>query len=200
MVGQQQKIVSDHFQQATNNVASAPLLEGIAQNIKTYSAKAVTGTEQDKLAFVNGILDQLGVGKAGDLKTATDLMEKNMAQLAKNSPAATDAARVVNQLASPHPTMNKEAIKEAADQIIGQVRMSKDIYKSFLPHMLRGDQAGYLDKLDKMSGITDARVWQFEALDKAGQAAMLSKMTPEDLASFRQTVERAEAMGFFGKQ
>ena len=189
--------MQSHFTEAANNVASSALLEGIAQNIKTFAQRAIVGTEQERLSFINGILEKLGSPGAADLKTATDLMEKNMAQLAKNSPAATDAARVVNQLASPHPTMNEHAIADAADQIIGQVRMSKDVYKHFLPTYLKGDRKEYLDKLGKVSEVTDARVWQFEALGPAERERMVATMKPEDRASFKKKIQEAERMGFF---
>lgn len=191
------KIVGEHFNQAAANVASSGLLEGIAQNIKTYGAQAIVGTEQDRLAFMNGLLEKLGIPGASDLKTATDLMEKNMGQLAKNSPAATDAARVVNQLASPHPTMNARAISEAADQIIGQVRMSKDVYKTFLPLSLQGDNKAYLEKLKDFSEVADPRVWQFEALGPQERASMVGAMKPEDRTAFKEKILKAEKMGFF---
>lgn len=190
-------IVKQHFGEQVANVGSASLLEGIAQNIKSFAPKAIVGTEQERLAFVNGILEKMGVGGASDLKTATDKMEKNMNQLVQNSPAATDAARVVRQLASPHPTMNAKAINDSADQIIGQVRMSKDLYKTFLPHVVASDVPGYLKKLSDVSDVTDARIWQFEAANKEERKKMVAEMRPEDRASFKAKIMKAEQLGFF---
>lgn len=182
-----------HFDELKANAAIAPLLEGIAQNIKTYASKAITGTGQERLAMLNGILAQLGVPRANDLKTATDDLEKNMAQLAKASPASTDAARIINQLANPHITMNEKAILDSADQIIGQVRMAKSAYSHFLPHQLSGNNAAYLKAIEDFPG--DARVWQFAALDEAGRARMKAGMRAEDWPSFKKKIEKAEELG-----
>lgn len=179
-------IAQNHFAGLAADTANAAKLEGIANNIKAYAPKAIAGTESEKLGFFNGILSQLGSDKASSLKEATDLLQKNMAQLTVNSKAGSDAQQTLLQMAQPHPTMEPKAISEAADQIIGQVRANKAAFGQFLPEANQiaksGDPSAYLSKLKEWNDVADPRVWQYENLPANERKAFMQNLPASDRA------------------
>lgn len=192
------KNINTHWEQINSTANSSALLEGIANNIKSFAKKAVTGTAQDKLAFLSGIGSALHL--TNDQKTNTDLMMKNMSMLTQNSPAATDAGRLINQLAQPHATMSEEAIGDAADQIVGQLRMARDAQKLFLPLKAQADSGNagpYNEVLNKFNKFADPRVWQYESLSEPERKKFMGRLSPDDRKKVITSAKGLEEMGFF---
>ncbi|HEY8879216.1 MAG TPA: hypothetical protein VIN03_16730 [Roseateles sp.] len=188
-----------HFGGLQDQAAGSQLVAGLTGNIKALANKAITGTNNDKLAFANGLLAQLGIGKSEDLKTATDLLEKNMAQLNLGSGGGTDAARALVQAARPNSHMSPEAINEAADQVAGQIRANVAMRNMLMPLKLVGDAEGYSKMRAKLESIADPRAFQFANYSPAEQAEMLKRLTSKDRAELRSKIEQLEAMHMFGR-
>jgi hypothetical protein len=147
-------VVNKHWATVGADAQNAQTNIGIAQNIKAYADKALTGKQGDKLAAVNGLLSVFGQGGQTDISTATDLLQKNMARLSLTSrqgAGGTDAAGALATAANPHGTMTAEAIKDAADQVIGAQKMALSQQKLLQPFKLNNDVAGYQAALTKFN-------------------------------------------------
>lgn len=204
-VGQSENISNNvqemnrHFSGLQDQAAGSQLVAGLTGNIKALANKAITGTNGDKLAYANGLLAQLGIGKSEDLKTATDLLEKNMAQLSLGSGGSTDAARTLVQAARPNSHMTPEAIGEAADQVAGQVKANVAMRNMLQPLKLMGDVDSYSKTRTRLEGIADPRAFQFADYGPQQQVEMLKRLTPQDRAGLRSKIQKLEELHMFGK-
>jgi hypothetical protein len=187
-----------HFGGLQDQAAGAQLVSGLTGNIKALANKAITGTGSDKLAYANGLIATFlpGEHKVDDLKTATDLLDKNVAQLALGTPGgSTDAARALIGAARPNSHMTPEAIGDAADQVASQVKANMAIRNALQGYKMMGDVQGYQAARTKLESIADPRVFQFESADAAGRAKMLASLTADDKAQLRAKIQAAEQMG-----
>jgi hypothetical protein len=91
--------------------------------------------------------------------------------------------------------MTPEAISEAADQVASQARANMAMRNALSGYKMMGDVKGYADARQKLEGIADPRVFQFEAADAAAARRCSSNLTPEDKAQLRQKIQAAEDMG-----
>jgi hypothetical protein len=202
--GQAQNIANNvdemnrHFGGLQDQAAGAQLVSGLTGNIKALAGKAITGTGSDKLAYANGLIATFlpGEHKVDDLKTATDLLDKNVAQLALGTPGgSTDAARALIGAARPNSHMTPEAIGDAADQVASQVKANMAMRNALQGYKMMGDVQGYANARQKLEQIADPRVFQFESADAAGRTKMLANLTADDKAQLRQKIQAAEEMG-----
>jgi hypothetical protein len=190
--------VNKHWASVGNDANNAQTNIGIAQNIKAYADKALTGKQSDKLAAVNGILSIFGQGGQTDISTATDLLQKNMARLSLTSrqgAGGTDAAGALATAANPHGTMTAEAIKDAADQVIGAQKMAIAQQQLLQPYKLSNDVAGYQTALSKFNQAADPRVWQFQGMDAQQRAKFKAGMSPADQKAFSNKIRTLEGIG-----
>lgn len=190
--------VNNHWTALNNDTNNAQTNIGIAQNIKAYADQALTGKQGDKLAAANGILSIFGQGGQTDLQTATDLLQKNMARLSLTSrqgAGGTDAAGALATAANPHGTMTAEAIKDAADQVIGAQRMALSQQQLLQPFKLNNDVAGYQATLSKFNQAADPRVWQFQSMTPEQRASFKAGMSPADQQAFSNKIRTLEGMG-----
>lgn len=190
--------VNTHWNQLSNDAANAQTNIGIAQNIKAYADKALTGPQGDKLAAVNGILSIFGQGGQTDLNTATDLLQKNMARLSltsRQSAGGTDAAGALATAANPHGTMTAAAIKDAADQVIGAQQMALSEQKVLQPYKLSNNVAGYQQAQTQFNQAADPRIWQFANMSPQQRASFKASMSPADQQAFSSKIRILEGMG-----
>jgi hypothetical protein len=190
--------VNTHWGQLSNDAANAQTNIGIAQNIKAYADKALTGKQGDKLAAVNGILSIFGQGGQTDISTATDLLQKNMARLSLTSrqgAGGTDAAGALATAANPHGTMTAEAIKDAADQVIGAQQMALAEQKILQPYKLSNDVAGYQQAQTQFNQAADPRIWQFANMNPQQRATFKAGMSPADQQAFGAKIRTLESLG-----
>jgi hypothetical protein len=190
--------VNTHWGQLSNDAANAQTNIGIAQNIKAYADKALTGKQGDKLAAVNGILSIFGQGGQTDISTATDLLQKNMARLSLTSrqgAGGTDAAGALATAANPHGTMTAAAIKDAADQVIGAQQMALSEQKILQPYKLSNDVAGYQQAQTQFNQAADPRIWQFANMSPQQRASFKAGMSPADQKAFSSKIRTLEGMG-----
>jgi len=194
-------VVGNHFAGLQAEAARASTFEGIARNIQDLAPKAITGTEADRLAFVNGLLAQILPGQTppDNLKTATDLLQKNMSMLNLQGETATNFKTAITQMAQPHGTMSPTAMKDAAAQLIGQVRMKQSLASYFAPDFnyaqTTGDQSHYMAKLQAINPLTDARAWQFSAMSAEDQKRFRAGLSPQDDAALGQKYKALKALG-----
>lgn len=199
--GQQQNIVNNvddmnrHFGGLQDQASGAQLIDGLLGNIKALTSPDTSGTGSGKKAFVSGLLAALHVPGTGDTQRDLDLLEKNMAQLNLGTGGSTDAARTLVAAARPHSSMNPEAVREAADQVAGQVKANIAIRNVLYGYKVAGDVRGYNDMRQKLEQVADPRVWQYQSLSPAEGKKFLQKLTPEDRATLIQKTQQLEQLG-----
>lgn len=186
--------MNDHWTKLGTDAGNASKNVGIANNIKSYASGALTGASSD-LERLNGILAAFGVQPAGDLKTATDLLNKNAAMLVNSSGGGTDAQRALITAANPNGHMSKDAISEAADQIISNQKMMLAEQKYLQPYRQANDAQGYQTALSSLNNVSDPRIWQFADMGAAQRSAFKANMTPAQQKEFGAKIRAAEKLG-----
>lgn len=177
---------------------NAPVTLAILDNIKKLAPSAITGSQADKLAFVNGLLTLGGLQPAKDLASASDLLNKNANMLAINmrlgaSGGGSDALQSLAQAANPNSHMQPDAIAKAADEVAGQVRMRQDQYKTLLPYKMSNDVRGYFGAQQKFSSQADPRTYQPDA--QASGASPAAKGAPAAGQTFSMLPAAAQFAG-----
>jgi len=189
--------VGKNFLEVQDQAKTAGQDIGVLQNIKKYAPGAITGVENDRRAYITGIAGLLGINAAQIGKTNTDLLIKNsnMQALGGN----TDAARILLEGANPNAKMTKEAIVEAANQVISQRRWALEkqrvlgdvkaaVDKSTLP------PAAYMETIAKLNTI-DPRVFQLDEMSRAEKDKMYRSMTAAQREKFVEMLRTAKQMG-----
>lgn len=187
--------MGQHFQRLQDSAESAPLVQALTGNIKALASADTTGNLSGRKAYISGLLEALHLPTSGDLKTDTDLLEKNMAQLNLGSPAATDAARTLVQAARPNTHMSPEAVKEAADQVAAQARANQVMRDALSGYKMAGDVQGYQAARQKFEQVMDFRAFQYERATPAERDKMLSKMSPDERNKLRASLKGLTDMG-----
>lgn len=185
--------VNNHFSalQAVND--AAPNTLAILDEIKKLAPKAITGTESDRLAYLNGLLAIGNVGSARSVQEATDLLNKDANRLAINqrisaAGGGSDALQALAEAANPNNHMNVGAIIKASNNIVGQVKMQQDLYRTLLPLKKSGDINGYLDAQQSFNSSSDPRSYMPK------MTATLADIAATAKASKKTTAEVTKAL------
>ena len=167
------------------------------QNIKGLAEKAATGQFTERLQLINSLLAPFSE-KATDATTANNLLEKYgnqiVARLGQGG-LGTDAARSILQSAYPNAKMNKAAINDAADNIIGAQEMLMAKAKLLSPHGNAKDPVAYQQAELAFDQAADPRIWQWKAIkDPAARAAFAKKLQQQD-PGIGAKIQSLEKMG-----
>jgi hypothetical protein len=157
------------------------------QNIKMLAPGAIAGGETSRRDYFNSLLALAGINGAEDAKTASDLVDKNSAQIVSalrmgQGGAGTDALQTLLGAANPNRHMTKEAIQEAADQLIASQKMIQAKAQMLQPHYLARDPVQYGQKEMLFDQNADPRIWQLENMPPQQQAAYV-KSLPASVAA-----------------
>lgn len=192
----QQSVIKDDYQDLARQNVNAQTVMSRLQTIKQLGPQAITGAESEKRDFFNGLLSLVGVKAATDAKTASDLVDKNAAQIALaigTGPQGTDALRSLAQMANPNRKMTVEAIQRAADSIIAPLAMTQAKTGMLTPYFAHGDAQGYLQQKQLFEKAADPRVWELQSMSPEAQKAYVSGLSPadaKDLLTKRQTLKQ----------
>lgn len=186
--------------QAAN--AAAQTVVARLQSIKMLAPQAITGGETARRDYFNSLLALAGVKGSEDSKTASDLVDKNSAQIVAalrmgQGGAGTDALQTLLGAANPNRKMSKEAIQDAADQLIAAQKMNQAKANILLPSLNQRDPVAYSQKENTFDQNADPRIWQLQSLPPDQQAAYIKKMPPDvakDLLSKRQALKQLGAL------
>lgn len=190
-----------HFSTLQDAASGNQLTQSLTGNIQALATKAITGTDADKRAYTNGLLAMLHVPGTGDLKTDTDLLDKNMAQLNLSTPASSDAARNLVSAARPHSGMTPEAITEATQQLAGQVQANVAMRNNLAGFKYSnggaGDPVAYQQQRQTLEQVADPRIFQYINLKPGSKAAQdfMQNLTPADRQSLMQKASQAKTLG-----
>jgi soluble lytic murein transglycosylase-like protein len=168
------------------------------QNIKDLAARAAVGPQSDRLNYVNGLLSLAGSEKATDAVTANDLLNKYSGQITARLSAngmGTDAARSILQSAYPSAHMNKDAINEAADNLIGAQQMTQAKSRLLTPLANARKPTDYNNAEMKFDQNADPRIFQYANIqDPTQRQAFAQKLIKQD-PKIVQKIRTLETMG-----
>ena len=191
--------ITTHYTGVQGEAQRAEAFTGIARNVQNFAHQALVGTPEQKLNLMNGMLAFIGIGPSKDVKTASDLLQKNMAQLNLQGNAASDFRAMVTQMAQPHMSMSEDAIKRAAGQLIGQAQMKKSIGTALTREydyaVATGQQDLYRQKRDTITQIADPRVWEFESMTPSERKEFRKNLSPQDDKELGMKYKAAKALG-----
>lgn len=194
----------EHFRGLNTSAQALPITNALTKTIESLAPSAFTGVGGDKKQYVAGLWKALHLpgDPSGDAQTDTNLLNKAMAQLNLNTPAASVAAQHLTEAAQPNNKMDPEAIKEAAGTIAGQIRMNV-AQRNFLNNIRyanggAGNPEQYQQARQWFENSADPRIWQYEELakrDAAGAKAFINRQP--DRADLVLKAGELEKAGFF---
>ena len=186
------------YADTVKNAATAAQDVGVLQKIKALAPGAITGVGADRRAFLDGIAGLIGwQGNSADLaKTNTDELIKNSNMLGLGG--NTDAARTLLLAANPNSHMTKDAIIDAANQVIAQRKLALAKQQFLTPIKSLGDENAYMGALAKWNANADPRALQVPNMAPADIAKMKAGMSPQEQAEFSQKMRNLHAMGVNG--
>lgn len=163
-------------------------------NIKRFAGSAQTGVGSDRRAFVAGLAGLVGLDYGEMTKTKTDLLAKNANMLALAG-GDTNLAKTLAESANPNTHMTKEAILEAANQVMSQRRMALAKQEFLQPHKALNSPDSYGKALTEWNKVADPRIFQWPHMSPEEKRDMKAAMTPKEQQEFRGKVQRAVELG-----
>ena len=192
-----QKGINDHYRGLQDNAASSAQDIGVLQNIMSHAKGASTGIGSEKAAIAQAIFGKLGITKAQESSVDYDMLAKSSAMLALAG-GNTDAAKSLATAANPNSHMSEEAIRQAAQQIIAQKKMTLEGLKIFQPlkdMSDRGHPEAYSAMIPKYSANADPKTIEFSSMTGPQREQFKSSMSPEKQKAFRAQMLMMESMG-----
>lgn len=165
---------------------------GLLQLVKDYSNAAVTGSHTDARQYLNKLATTFGLPGA-DIQSATDtdLLNKVSAMIVQSG-GNTDAARILAESANPNRHMTADAIKKAANQLIGQEKLK--LVKQSVMQQFQTDPEKYSKALTQFSQIADPNVLQYSSMTEAEQKRFKSSMTESEQKSFEKKLHALDVL------
>ena len=195
------KSAVQNYQEAHTQALAAPRAIGLLQSIEQLADKTLAGPGANKLQFVNGVLQTLGIPVGQDSAQNYQLMVKNLNMLvgAQRSAAGgggTDSLQHLAESANPNVAhMNGPALKESAQELIAYQRMviARD---KVAPNPNTLTPQAYADFETKFAPLSDPRLWQIEhASDDKERTRILSLMPSSERGAFMKKAAQARQMG-----
>jgi hypothetical protein len=172
------------------------------ENIKMLAPNAITGAETGRRDFMNGLLSLAGIPAAADAKTASDLVDKNAAQITSalrmgQGGAGTDALQTLISAANPNRHMTPDAINEAVDQLVASQKMIQSKAQLLQPHYLARDPVAYGQKELTFDQNADPRVWQLQSMPQDQRAKYIKTLPPAVAADTLKKYQALKQLGVF---
>lgn len=165
---------------------------GLLQLVKEYSNAAVTGSHAEGRQYLNKLASTFGIPGA-DIESATDtdLLNKVTNMLTQEG-GNTDASKLIAQASNPNAHMTVDAVKRAANQLIGQEKLK--LVKQAVMQQFQTDPEKYSKALTQFSQIADPNVLQYSSMTEAEQKRFKSSMTENEQKSFEKKHHALEVL------
>jgi hypothetical protein len=174
-------------QYASTNIANL-------QNIKRFAKDASTGVGSERRSIIAGIAGYLHMDQGEMTKTSTDLLAKNSNMLALAG-GDTNLAKTLAEMANPNQHMTKEAIAEAANQVVSIHKLALAKQKYLAPIKALNDPASYNKALSEFNANADPRWLQWSEMSQRERQDMKASMSPTEQAEFRRKGQRLQELG-----
>ena len=165
---------------------------GLLQLVKEYSNAAVTGSHAEGRQYLNKLAATFGIPGA-DIQSATDtdLLNKVTNMLTQEG-GNTDASKLIAQASNPSAHMTVDAVKKAANQLIGQEKLK--LVKQAVMQQFQTDPEKYSKALTQFSQIADPNVLQYSSMTEAEQKRFKSSMTENEQKSFEKKLHALDVL------
>ena len=165
---------------------------GLLQLVKEYSNAAVTGSHAEGRQYLNKLAATFGIPGA-DIQSATDtdLLNKVTNMLTQEG-GNTDASKLIAQASNPSAHMTVDAVKKAANQLIGQEKLK--LVKQAVMQKFQTDPEKYSKALTQFSQIADPNVLQYSSMTEAEQKRFKSSMTENEQKSFEKKMHALDVL------
>lgn len=179
------------YNQIHSAAQTAPRTIGLLQTISQLADKTMVGPGSDKVQFVNGVLNTLGITPGADQAQNYQIMKKNLnmivgAQRSAAGGGGTDALQNLLEAANPDvKAMNAPALKEAAQELIAYQRMLQ-AHDRILPNPKETSTLNFQKAQTQLSRFSDPRLWQLEHAENDAERVRIMSLIPQ--------AERAELM------
>jgi hypothetical protein len=162
---------------ATKNIS-------LLQLVKEYSNAAVTGSHAEGRQYLTKLAATFGLpGDWIQSATDTDLLNK-VTNMLSQAGGNTDASKLIAQASNPNAHMTVDAVKKAANQLIGQEKLK--LVKASVMQQFQTDPEKYSKALTQFSQIADPNVLQYSSMTEAEQKRFKSSMTESEQKSFEK--------------
>jgi hypothetical protein len=186
--------VNKDWDAATESAKTASTDIANLENIKRFAKGAMTGVEADRRSYLSGLAGLLGM-KEGELaKTNTDLLAKNANMLALAG-GDTNLAKTMAESANPNTHMTKEAISEAANQIIAQRRLALAKQEFMRPYKALNDPDVYNKALIEFNKNADPRALQWLHMSLEEKKSLKASLSPQEHDALRTKIQRLSELG-----
>ena len=176
---------------------SAPRNIGLLQSIYQLADKTLTGPGANKIQFVNGVLNTLGITPTADAAQNYQIMQKNLGMLVASQRmgargGGSDALQTLLQASNPNvDSMNAPAAKEAAAELIAYNRMMIDKNR-LAPNPNTTTPQAYAEFETKFAPFNDPRIWQMHHAENDKERKRLLSLIPaQDRLDFLHRAEVA---------
>ena len=182
--------VKTDYDKTVKDASTAQMEIDSLQKIKGLAKIAITGTEQSRRQYLEGLNTLLGRSESEIRKTATDELEKNAAILA--TAGHTDAERALLSAANPSSKMTQKAIENASDQVMAQKKLNI-LKNTHMGNYVR-DPKKYAEELRNWSAIATPQALNYPNMNVEDKKAMINSMTPTERTKFKQQLEALELL------
>jgi len=170
---------------ATKNIS-------LLQLVKEYSNAAVTGSHAEGRQYLTKLAATFGLpGDWIQSATDTDLLNK-VTNMLSQAGGNTDASKLIAQASNPNAHMTVDAVKKAANQLIGQEKLK--LVKASVMQQFQTDPEKYSKALTQFSQIADPNVLQYSSMTEAEQKRFKSSMTESEQKSFEKKHHALEVL------
>ena len=165
---------------------------GLLQLVKDYSNAAVTGSHAEGRQYLNKLAATFGIPGA-DIQSATDtdLLNK-VTNMLTQAGGNTDASKLIAQASNPNAHMTVDAVKKAANQLIGQEKLK--LVKQAVMQQFQTDPEKYSKALTQFSQIADPNVLQYSSMTETEQKRFKSAMTENEQKSFEKKLHALDVL------
>jgi len=182
--------------------SSAQTVIARLQTLKSLAPAAISGAQSERRDFYNGILSLAGMKTAADAKTASDLVDKNAAQIVSSvrmgqGGAGTDALQTLVQSANPNRHMTVQAMQDAVDQLVSVQQMTQAKARMLQPVAVGGgrDPAAYSQREVQFDQNADPRIWQYQSITDPAQRKAFAQGVMKQDPNFATKIQALEKMG-----
>lgn len=170
------------------------------QSIKSLAGQAATGSQSDRINYVNGLLSLAGSERATDMVTANNLLDKYSNQIVARlgqGGLGTDAARSILQSAYPNAHMTPQAINEAADNLVGANQMVQAKTRLLQPYANARDAQSYNNLETRFDQNADPRIFQYANISDPAQRQAFAKKLMQQDPKILDKIRNLQSMGAF---
>ena len=186
------KIAGEDWAKTTQDATTASKNIGLLQLVKDYSNAATTGSHADARQYLNKLAVTFGL-PTQDIQAATDtdLLNK-VTNMLTQAGGNTDASKIIAEASNPNRHMTTDAIKKAANQLIGQEKLK--LVKQAVMQQYQTDPEKYTKALTQFSQIADPNVLQWSSMSVEDKKRFKSSMTEPEQTAFSKKLHALEVL------